>query len=321
MKKLLLVLMVVALASFLFVGCVPTVVDDGDDVVDDGTVVAMCPTVSVATEVEISGVKYIKGGSRVITVTFTVPTEPVSVYVGNDLKVAPTTSTEVVMYANADKTVYTGTTAFSTTVGDDCNEAYIYVDTCLECDFCKFPYTVDNQGPCSSIKIYEYPTTGCSCGGLNLRFVTPSAASECVITSYCGDYCSGLDTYTVDLYSANPFGTCCDIPCISPKATCSGTGCDIDCTLSCFNPNDYFTISGTDSKTFYGVVTLLDKVANKTRYYAQIDLDSGSNITAIREYAADGLCTDWTPALTPAGTTELEIGNDAGLYGTCIISA
>jgi len=321
MKKLLLVLMVVALASFLFVGCVPTVVDDGDDVVDDGTVVAMCPTVSVATEVEISGVKYIKGGSRVITVTFTVPTEPVSVYVGNDLKVAPTTSTEVVMYANADKTVYTGTTAFSTTVGDDCNEAYIYVDTCLDCDFCKFPYTVDNQGPCSSIKIYEYPTTGCSCGGLNLRFVTPSAASECVITSYCGDYCSGLDTYTVDLYSANPFGTCCDIPCISPKATCSGTGCDIDCTLSCFNPNDYFTISGTDSKTFYGVVTLLDKVANKTRYYAQIDLDSGSNITAIREYAADGLCTDWTPALTPAGTTELEIGNDAGLYGTCIIPA
>jgi len=317
MKKLLLVLLVVALASFLFVGCVPVTPAEGEG--EGETEVAMCPTVSVATEVEISGVKYIKGGSRVITVTFTVPTEPVSVYVGNDLKVVPTASTEVVMYANADKTVYTGTTAFSTYVTDDCNEAYIYVDTCLECDFCKFPYTVDNQGPCSSIKIYEYPTTGCSCGGLNLRFVTPSAASECTITSYCGDYCSGLDTYTVDLYSANPFGVCCDIPCISPKATCSGTGCDIDCTLSCFNPNDYFTITGTDSKTFYAVVTLLDKVTNKTRYYAQIDLDSGSNITAIREYAADGLCTDWTPATDTDTDGVLTIGNAAGLYGTCVV--
>jgi len=103
--------------------------------------------VEVTSQVAVGGKNYIKGGTQTITVTFAVPTEPVSVYVGNALKVTPSSTTEVVMYANADKTVYTGTFPFSTTEGDDCNEAYIYVETCDACAYCKYPYTVDTVAP------------------------------------------------------------------------------------------------------------------------------------------------------------------------------
>ena len=81
MKKLLLVLLVVALASFLFVGCLPTTPAEGEG--EGEGEVGICPTVSVTSQVAVGGKNYIKGGTQTITVTFAVPTEPVSVYVGN----------------------------------------------------------------------------------------------------------------------------------------------------------------------------------------------------------------------------------------------
>jgi len=323
MKKLLLVLLVVALASFLFVGCLPTTPAEGEGEGEGEVVEGACPTVSITSEVEIAGKKYIKGASQTITVTFAEATEPVSVYVASTIKGTPAgvpaDAVEVVMYPDADKKVWTGKYRFGIYNGTECKEGYVYVTTCATCAPCKFPYVVDEYGPCSSIKIYEYPSTGCSCGGVNIRFVTPSVvAADCLVPSYCGDTCSGLDTYTIDLYKADPFGTCCDIPCLSPIATCSGTGCNIDCTISCLNIYDYVASTVTE-KTFYAVATLLDKVGNKTSYYAQITLDS-DDIVKIEDFAADGLCTDWTPALhTVTGTTAttLTIGTPAGDYGEC----
>ena len=324
MKKLLLVLLVVALASFLFVGCVPVTPAEGEGEGEVVVVDSACPTVSITSEVEISGVKYIKGASQTITVTFTEATEPVSVYAALAIKDnpsgVPSDATEIVMYPDADNKVWTGTYRFGTS--SVCAEGYVYVSTCTTCAPCKFPYVVDEFGPCSEVKIYEYPTSGCSCGGINLRFVTPSAASECVITSYCGDSCSGLDTYTVDLYTADPFGTCCDIPCISPDATCSGTGCDIDCTISCLNIYDYtsstVTSAPTWEDTFYAVVTLADKVGNTSRYYAEVVVDSDS-VVSVTEFsnAASSTCTDWSTgeALQSDGI----IGSPAGLLGLCAI--
>jgi len=323
MKKLLLVLLVVALASFLFVGCIPSVTPDEGG--DGGEVVeSACPTVSITSEVAIGGKNYIKGGSQTLTVTFAEATEQVSVYVTAALKDnpsgVPTSAEELVMYPDADFKVWTATNRFGVSTGAECVEGYVYVSTCTTCAPCKFPYVIDEYGPCSTVKIYEYPTTGCSCGGLNLRFVTPTVATaDCDVTSYCGDTCSGLATYKVDLYKADPFGTCCDIPCISPVAYCEGTGCDIDCTISCFDPNLYFTIAGTDSKTFYALINLADKVGNTTRYYATILLDSGSNITAMYKFAenADG-CTEWTSGTAATGTPlTLTVGTGADAYGVC----
>jgi len=318
MKKLLLVLLVVALASFLFVGCL-TVPEGTEGEEEEGEVESACPTVSVATEVEISGTKYINNGSRVITVTFAEATEPVSVYVGAKLDGdtttkgnpvgVPETAQEVVLSADATKKVYTGTFTFQ---GDaDCDTAYIYVVTCATCAPCKFPYTVDNAGPCSEVEIYEYPTTGCSCGGVNIRFRTPVAASSCDAYGCCGDYCTGLDTYKFELYKANPFGTCCDVPCLSPVATCEGTGCDLDCTISCFDTLLYSTT--TTGVDYFLVTTLADKVGNKTYYYAILNIDT-DDIVSVTEFLDDnpaGSCTTWATG---------QVRSD-GIIGACAVGS
>jgi len=325
MKKLLLVLLVVALASFLFVGCLPTTPSEGEGEGEGEGEAEICPTVSVATEVEISGTKYINNGTRVITVTFAEATEPVSVYVGAKLDGdtstkgnpvgVPDTAQEVVLSADASKKVYTGKFKFQ---GDaDCESAYIYVVTCATCAPCKYPYTVDNAGPCSKLNLKQYPSAVCSCGGINLRFYTPSAAAEC-FSSFCGDSCSGLDTYTVDLYKTNPFDTCCDVPCASPIDSCSGTGCDIDCTIPCFDLTDY---TNNPTMDLYMVATLLDKVGNKTRYYAKINVDSTS-INSVDTYTNQSgkVCPDFTGS---GNSVQASDGvwaistTGAGLYGLC----
>jgi len=160
MKKLLLVLMVVAMASFLLVGCLGTgTVVDEDDNGDDVVVTEICPTVAVTTQVAVAGKNYIKAGSQTITVTFAVPTEPVSVFVGGAIRGnpegVPDDAKEVVMHTADGGLTYTGTFKFgqgytvnTTTVGfTDCNEDYIYVLTCDTCAPCKYPYIVDNTGP------------------------------------------------------------------------------------------------------------------------------------------------------------------------------
>ena len=294
MKKLLLVLMVVAMASFLFVGCLPGVVVDEDD--EDVVVVdEICPTVAVTSQVAVAGKNYIKAGSQTITVTFAVPTEPVSVFVGELLKTnpvgVPSGATEVVMYPNTDKTVYTGKTTF---VGN-CDVDYIYVLTCDTCAPCKYPYTVDGVGPASEIKI---TSKACICVGCDLTFKTPTLSAVCGVTGVCcGDACSGFASYTIDLYASDPFDLCCDIPCITPKYSCTpGVACPVDCTLSC--------VTGTTTDTpkkYWMVATLLDKVGNKTRYYATIALDSACGVT-VTEYPQNkiptggtvAVCTDWT---------------------------
>ena len=180
MKKLLLVLLVVALASFLLTGCFG--VPDGTEGEGEGEGEAgICPTVAVTSQVAIGGKTYIKGGKQTITVTFAVPTEPVSVYVGSALRdVDPLLEGEVVMYTT-DKLVYTGTFTFAVEA-KDCAEAYIYVDTCEACAYCKYPYTVDTTGPASEIKISNGAV--CVCEGCTIDFDSTKDSTVCT-TDVC----------------------------------------------------------------------------------------------------------------------------------------
>jgi len=310
MKKLLLVLLVVALASFLFVGCLPTTPPAEGEGEGEGEV-GICPTVAVTSQVAIAGKNYIKGGKQTITVTFAVPTEPVSVYVGDDLKTMPLATTEVVMYANADKTVYTGTFTFSKDAIDDCNEAYIYVETCDACAFCKYPYTVDTVGPASEIKISNGAV--CTCEGCTIEFDSTKDTIDCTTDVCCGDYCSGLASYTIDLYTVKPFDKCCDISCATPAYSCpGGVACPVDCTLTCITG----TLTTTD-KVYYAVATLLDNVGNRTRYYATLTLDSACGLT-VQEYTAnvqDGLCSDYT---VTTGSAQEVTPTDPAEIGLCL---
>lgn len=326
MKKLLLVLLVVALASFLLTGCFG--VPDGTEGEGEGEGEAgICPTVAVTTQVAIGGKNYIKGGSQTITVTFAVPTEPISVYVGDDLKSLELAMTawEVTMYPNADKTEYTGKFTFSKTAGDDCNDAYIYVETCETCTPCKYPYTVDTLPPASEIKI---ASAVCVCEGVTLTFKTPTQTATCDTPVCCGDDCSGFASYAIDLYTSDPFDTCCDIPCVTPAYSCpGGVACPIDCELSCIAGG---LVGGTDVegvgtayKTYYVVATLLDEVGNRQRYYATVKLDTDS-IVEVYTYQADKLlvggvytCAEFTVGTgTLASSTTL--GVTTGIIGGCI---
>jgi len=293
MKKLLLVLMVVALAAFLLVGCNPvTPPPDGEE--GEGEV-EICPTVSITTQAVVGGKTYIKGGSRTITVTFAVPTAPVSVYVGDALskvEVDLLPGDEVVMHTTDNK-VYTGTFTF---VGA-CDEGYIYVDTCDACAYCKYPYTVDTVNPTAKIEICS---DGCSCAGCALSF-TSTTTEGCTDTVNCGDACSGFASWSIDIYDNFPFDVCCDATCETPIASDSGV-CPIDFTTSCLTTViDNLNAIGTYAQHYdsvFAVVTLVDNVGNDAKWGVTIsvdDYDTCDNITItpyIAGAAITNLCLD-----------------------------
>jgi hypothetical protein len=279
MKKLLLVLLVVTLASFLFVGCLPTTPDGGEGEGEGEGEAGICPTLSVTTQVAVEGKNYIKGGSQTITVTFAVPTEPVSVWVGPGSEKAsplgiPDDAEEVVIYPNADKTVYTGDYTF----WGDCNELYIYVITCNTCAPCKFPYTVDTVPPEATVEIC---LDDCTCAGCELVFSSAIDEFDCEEDEVlCGDDCSGFASWSIDIYEDYPFEECCEIPCIEPIESDSGP-CPIDFTTTCLDLEEAFV-----------VVTLVDNVGNSTRFGATVTMnpDTCDEIT-VTDWDADE-CVD-----------------------------
>jgi len=313
MKKLLLVLLVVTLAAFLFVGCIPTTPGEEGEGEGEGEA-EICPTVAITSQFTVAGKTYIKGGKQTITVTFAVPTEPVSVYVGPSIKDfpvgVPELAMEVVMYANAAKTVYTGTYTFTGT----CTTDYIYVLTCDTCAPCKYPYTVDTVGPASEIKINK---AACACpGSCTLTFKSTADTTVCAVADLCcGDACSGFGSYSIDLYTVPPFDTCCDISCYTPAYSCTvGTACPIDCTLTC--------ITGTTTtapKVYYAVATLLDKVGNRTRYYATLTLDSACGLI-VQEFAQEvgGVVSACSDYVTKIGGPQTVTTLDPAEVGACV---
>ena len=288
MKKLLFVLLIVALASYLLVGCMPVTPSEGEG--EGEGEAEICPTVAITSQFPVGGKTYIKAGSQTITVTFAVPTEPVSVYVGSALKADGllTPGEEVVMYPDAAKKVYTGKFPFGVSA-KDCAEAYIYVETCDACAYCKYPYIVDKVGPETEITI---TSKKCVCDGSDLIFKTPAQSAVCGVTGVCcGDDCSGFASYSIDLYKTDPFNLCCDIPCATPAYSCTaGVACPVDCTIPCVLAGKYYVIA-----------TLLDAAGNRTRYYAIVELDAAGAFT-VTEYTQNkvptggtvAVCTDWT---------------------------
>jgi len=262
MKKLLLVLLVVALASFLFVGCLPTTPTEGEGEGEGEP--GICPTVEVTSQVAVGGKTYIKTGVQTITVTFAVPTEPVSVWIPyycTELKGTPDGipeyAHEIVLRPDADKKVYTGEFDFGEV---DCCELYIYVITCDTCAPCKYPYIIDGVGPYATVEIC---IDDCVCEGCELSFTSTTTEDPCdpdVLD--CDDDCSGFASWSIDIYDADPFDECCDVPCETPIASDSGV-CPIDFTTAC--------LGTPDVEILWVVVTLVDNVGNETKMEAMIE--------------------------------------------------
>jgi len=245
MKKLLLVLLVVIMASFLFVGCLPTTPAESEGEGEGEGEVGV--TVDIADSVVVDGKTYVSCGPHTITVTFPAPVVGgVSGYVtcctGDYSKLSEANSIiecggEVVLFPNADRTVWTGSGDFGCglfkkklILCEPCCASYveIYAGEC-EAEACIwFPVIVDCEDPFAEIAI---DVEDCECAGCKITFETITDPEECAEDVVCcDDTCSGLASWSVVLYDGDPFDVCCDPNvCEEPIGSCSGTTCPIVC--------------------------------------------------------------------------------------------
>ena len=292
MKKLFLVLLVVTLASFLFVGCLPTTPAEGEGEGEGEGEVGV--TVVIADSVVVDGKTYVSGGNHTITVTFPAPVVGgVAAYItdcnGDYRKLQANGNGDcghdVVLFPNADRTVWTGSGEFGP-CGGGCCASYVEVTSgeCVE-DVCIwFPVIVDSCYPFAEIKI---TADDCVCAGCEITFATITNTEECLPDEVCcDDTCSGLASWSVVLYDGDPFDECCDPDiCEEPIGSCSGTACPLECSTECL---------GAD--TYYAVITLVDYVGNETVYYAEIVLGAfpDCDIDVREGYAVDPPeCVEW----------------------------
>ena len=341
MKKLLLVLLVVALASFLLVGCFG--VPDGTEGEGEGEGEGEAEVaVTIAGSIVLDGKTYVKAGTHDLTVTFPAPAAgTVSAMIGycsGDLSkdmvddLLMLMGINVVLFPNADKTIWTGSALFEE--GDyDCCASYVMVNSgeCEDEVCIKFPVIVDADKPYATIAVVA---DDCTCEGIALTFTSTDTSPVCTdAEACCGDDCSGLASWAIDIYKGDPFDICCDTPCKSPVYSCSGTGCPISCVTDCL-PDYNMTGYTGDEEGYYVLTTLLDEVGNKTRYYVALEPFDEDFVTAVLaqtapykvdlvEFEQDkvpsgsastyGVCSWWCRDITHEGY-------DTGEYGFCVDS-
>ena len=291
MKKLLLVLLVVALASFLFVGCLPTTPPaegEGEGEEEVGV------TVDIADSVVVDGKTYVSGGSHTITVTFPAPVVGgVAAYISDCTgNYRLNGDSGIVLFPNADRTIWTGSGDFG--YGTGCCASYVAVESGeCEAEACIwFPVIVDSCYPFAEIEI---DVEDCECAGCKITFESITNTAECLPDELCcDDECSGLASWSVVLYDGDPFDECCDPSvCEEPIGSCSGTACPIVCETECLTKG-----------TYYAVITLVDEVGNETVYYAMIVLsgDGSTSDCAVLVYegtaASAPTCVTWDEATT-----------------------
>lgn len=295
MKKLLLVLTVVAMASFLFVGCIPSPAPAPDPDPDPDPPVVATATIAVATEWldAATGKTYVKGGSREITVTFDAEVENPVVKVG----------AVVVPVFTLDNLVFKGTGAF---VGP-CDAVLITVGGVCD-DLCAAKSVVVDSGlPFAELKA---TVAECECDtGFALTVTSDwTAALDCPPDDEgcCGDDCSGLASWNVKIYDEMPWEDCCaGDPCIDPIKEADGVACPVTITTECIDEVftqddgwvDFF------SNHYWVIATLTDKVGNTISYYGEVYPDAATEgvLKFVSLYhdptSLDCLCPAEDPAL------------------------
>ena len=303
MKKLLLVLLVVTLAAFLFVGCLPTTPAEGEGEGEgEGEV-----TVEIAGSVVVDGKTYVSCETHTITVTFPAPVVgAVSGFIScctgdyrNDCDI------DVVLFPNADRTVWEGSGEFGRYDGPSdafgCCASYVGVVSgeCVDEVCIWFPVVVDCCPPNALIDI---SVDNCECAKCAITFSSDVLTDPCLPDEECcDDLCSGLASWSIVLYDGYPFDVCCDPSvCEEPIGTCSGITCPIDCTTDCL-------VAGT----YWAVITLADNVGLETVYIAEIEITGGTGpddtcdiIVAEYEPLSSDPCVDFVDTHDYVGTCD-----------------
>ena len=293
-KKLFTLLLIFVLGAFVLTGCdmLPPANGDGDG---DGDGVTPVTEVSIVIEgaYEKGGVAYVQA-EKAYEVIATFPKPEFNVHF-------ETKEGWYFAIPNSDKTVWTAEVEF-----DFCSNGCTYDSIWVEwglCEDCYYgiPIRIDSEDPYACIDV---ALVDCTCEGCQLTFKSTSQSKPCADPDECcGDDCSGLAGWSIELYDREPFDECCANPCWKPVFTCSGTDCPIDCVTDCFYENGEYK--------FWAVVTLEDNVGNTARYYATITFTISEGVCgnlAVTEYYADRNDCECTTWLSPIEDTGCDIG-------------
>ena len=282
MKKLLFVLLIVALASYLFVGCIPVTPTEGEG---EGEVEGV--TVVIEGAAVVDSKTYVSEGPHDITVTFPAPvagvvTATITDCTGDYSKAIDAVGTSVVLFPDATKKIWTGSGTFAAS-DTECCASYVEVNSgeCSDVVCIALPVIVDGEPPEATVEVC---LADCDCAGCELVFSSHTNEEECLPDEViCGDDCSGLASWSIDIFDRYPFDECCETPCYEPIESGSGV-CPIDFTTSC--------LADLTNDTAYVLVTLVDNVGNSTRFGATIafNADTCDTITTFTEWDND--CVD-----------------------------
>ena len=305
MKKLLFLLLIVTLASYLLVGCNPVIPPaEGEG---EGEVEGV--TVAIADSVKIGNYTYVGAGSHDITVTFPAPvaglvSASISPCSGDYEKAFIANGSSVVLFPDATKKIWTGSGHFYTEGTDDgslCCASWVEVSAGLLGIVIAVPVIVDGCPPYAETKV---SVADCTSAGCALNFASTSEDVYGENELCCGDDCSGLASWTINLYEDNPFENYCN-PTYNPTyffedpiASDSGA-CPIDFTTECL-----------EAGTYYAVVSLVDNVGLEQNYYAKIEISGGETDTDCSILMMEGfeaaapVCVTWTEAGDTIGTCE-----------------
>jgi len=276
MKKLLFVLLVVTLASFLLVGCLPgTTPAEGEG---EGEGETPFLTIAVDDAVLIDGIKYVACGTHDITVTFAAPVAgwvDLFLYdcVGDYSKADKQPGQHYVLFPNDDRTVFTGSAYFGC-----CMEPYgvdLKADNPCDqyCTDCCATIIEVGVGECEECYYDDAVIVDCAPPELDLllRFVDcgdpcdpcdETAGAYMEWTSLmegvpcedpedcCGDDCSGIASWTLIVGD-----TLCGEPCdIISEESCPVEGVS-DCCL-------YYATEDEGTVCYNITFTIADKVGN-----------------------------------------------------------
>jgi len=314
MKKLLLVLLVVALASFLFVGCVPVTPAEGEG--EGEGEAAICPAITITGQYAGTDKTYVKASATAeVVITYTVPTEGVDIYLVTTGSGSPYL---LPYYVSADGLTYTASTSLS----GDCSLIMIEVVDCYgECT-CVESFTVDSEEPYAKMML---TVPECSCGGCQIVLESDFTLTGVCVDDLgcCGDDCSDLASWSTKIYNEDPYDVCCTTECAEPVGTCGTAACPIDCVTDCVPGNTTLL-----PVSYYIVMSMLDNVGNENKYWAMITFDSDCDVSVFKWWdtpnkpvsgpSSTNVCIDWskdsddfTTDLTPGGLQYF-------IFGTCL---
>jgi hypothetical protein len=170
-------------------------------------------TVAITDSVVVDSKNYVSEGDHTITVTFPAPvagvvTANVTTCSGNYTK-AFSPGLAVVLFPDATRKIWTGSGTFSAS-SSECCASYVEVASgeCADIVCIAFPVVIDGEPPYTLIDI---SVANCTCVGCAVTFISTETDPDCAESELCcGDDCSGLASWAINIYEGNPFNECCD---------------------------------------------------------------------------------------------------------------